>query len=1793
MNLSATYYDHITDLLLDQHQEELNNAKPGHCMKITGFSSEQLPGLLQKIRTEHPAIQSFQLTESATNKDQISPTKLIELRNKETAPLLILVAANSRTAAEDSYGNATFKDITPEGLEQALVQQLENEIPSTARPLFKEIQTYLQTFGIREEELTRLLLAWKHQSYAIEELGNFLHHLQLIPDGAIHVEISKVRSRLNFNRQSVAQLTAFNRSIFDRVRALPLEKDSVQKEVVSLFMEHPEIKDANSLVRLIAESHQQLNFEHWAIPELEVRDLRLWVNSLKSADTKNPLRWEDGQHILKTATNKAAKLKVRVSTQPKPKDFRELTHFRIVLMKVDGGAGESLQELRRPRNTATAKPYRDLTVELDPNMIEEGSYFLKVLAEDESGNALNADDPFKDQEVQDHWEALKKEDETASKATLNRKLTCDSEDFYFSVEEQEIDEPEEHRKKDKLQHVIQAWFRFRMEQFRHGKELTVPEADEETRKWQESAQAKLNRTFHFKYPGNHNYQINLSGKLIELERTQLKYADKIGEIRATLSNDATQNRFNSIQFSDTILTDMAPEALLESRANLYQAIRESAPEESGVLETIEYGSFRACVTTYLSELTQWTNHLKVKLESISPDNTKDRTELQQLFVALQHMDIIHVSTTLPNQQKVEVKLLSPLHLLRLQWLNNLGDLFDEWEQKTTEIESYQKQWYKQLDQLFLGGLSTESNPLILVDPETEGYYQYAGEITQGWGIYLSPSLEEEQTDTLTSTSRQIKTYLSELLNIERANRIDDDLNRKLIVKHLKNYLAQHPYVNNLVINLFNAGDAITFSDALVSMEGEKAWENVNYEIRLFKGKDNFIDHGLGVKQLLNPEYSISEEAEAFSQPTTNRLFPKLRFSINPISEYLNEPARFSAHISFLISPFPSKTSLFNPLFERRSFYLNALITQAVVHVESRENGLEWNKYISPFGQNGIELFTHLQQFTAGALAAKEAKSLPATKLYLTDADQVLLHTVHVYSDWVVTFDKNMGPEVYDLPGENGRIPFLLDYVPGEEVSGISSYLTTRPTSEIVNLLKPHFEAFGIPVDLQENNGTLTMLLEDLRTVSSSIIMQLNSGKNKAFEVIGAALTKRVLEKKNILENAFIIPIDLHQNLFAETDKESKSRADNLIVRMIPDQKIIEIIVTEIKCRKSLSNSEKSELRAKMKSQITNTIEAIRQHFDPEYTLTNDRLDRPVKNKELKSLLEFYANRANRYQLLDENTFDHYLNFLQRLDEGFSLQFKELGLVYDFRADIRHHKEVIDGVTFFWLGGKLIREILDPDSNLNTRRLEHLDEDQELTAFFGKQAPLSPFLKQFQKDKNVTKPAPPLEDTEKIDQPPVTITHIDVPEETQTIIKDQLGVDELPDSPKVEEPPTQYPAPPYDVLVGDSHESAQFGILGQTLYGRTIALDANKVNTISLFGVQGGGKSYTIGTITEMMLKPLKQVNNLTSPLAGVIFHYSETMDYAPEATSMIYPNDEEAELAMLKANYGAEPDQLEDVILLTPADKIEERKQQYPSIEVAPISFNSGELNVQDWMFLLGAIGNDATYIRQLKAMMRAQRNNLSLSGIRTSVENAQNLTNNQRNLALQRLDFAQQYIDDSAWLKDKLKPGRLIIVDLRDEFIERDEALGLFVIMLNIFSGVKAINGNKFNKFIVFDEAHKYMNNRDLTDTIVTAIREMRHKGVSIMIASQDPPSLPNEIIELSSIVLLHKFNSPQWLKHVQKSITPLGVLKPEDLSVLQPGEAFLWATKSTDKAIISRPTKIKTRPRVTKHGGATIEAI
>ena len=42
-----------------------------------------------------------------------------------------------------------------------------------------------------------------------------------------------------------------------------------------------------------------------------------------------------------------------------------------------------------------------------------------------------------------------------------------------------------------------------------------------------------------------------------------------------------------------------------------------------------------------------------------------------------------------------------------------------------------------------------------------------------------------------------------------------------------------------------------------------------------------------------------------------------------------------------------------------------------------------------------------------------------------------------------------------------------------------------------------------------------------------------------------------------------------------------------------------------------------------------------------------------------------------------------------------------------------------------------------------------------------------------------------------------------------------------------------------------------------------------------------------------------------------------------------------------------------------------------------------------------------------------------------------------------------------------------------------------------------------------------------------------------------------------------------------------------------LRPGEAFVWSSKATDEAFCKGAIKVRCRPRVTQHGGATKTAV
>jgi hypothetical protein len=393
------------------------------------------------------------------------------------------------------------------------------------------------------------------------------------------------------------------------------------------------------------------------------------------------------------------------------------------------------------------------------------------------------------------------------------------------------------------------------------------------------------------------------------------------------------------------------------------------------------------------------------------------------------------------------------------------------------------------------------------------------------------------------------------------------------------------------------------------------------------------------------------------------------------------------------------------------------------------------------------------------------------------------------------------------------------------------------------------------------------------------------------------------------------------------------------------------------------------------------------------------------------------------------------------------------------------------------------------------------------------------------------------------------------------------------------------AAPYSVLLGADRPTDQWGVIGHA-DGNPVSLDLSGCQTISLFGVQGFGKSYTLGCMAEMAVMPIPGVNRLPCPLGALVFHYHRSENYAPELLAARVANDDPRERDRL-AVAGLRPQPLTDVVLLTPEAAVARRRLELPDVRVEPLQFGPAEIGSEGWRLLLGASGNDALYLRQLVSVLRRRRYDLRVDTIRDDLA-ALDLNPNARRLIEDRLALATEYIRPDVTLSDLFCAGRTVIVDLRDEWIEKDEALVLFMVLMRIFERANSVD-QPFNKLVVFDEAHKYLGDTAMLGEVVETIREARHHGTSVLIASQDPISIPRAVIELSSTLVLHRFSSPLWLKHLKGAVSCLDAVTERQTAQLDTGQALVWSQRSSDRRFTDAPQLVTIRPRVTKHGGAT----
>ena len=128
-DIKGLYYAKFLNFVVERYKDDIKQAQAGHCLKITGLALKELQKLIGMLRPINPDVQVFILSDELSGDDYICATKLIELRNASSKAILALIPVNSRTSAEDSYGDATFRNLNVASLHDAFYLNLQEEIP--------------------------------------------------------------------------------------------------------------------------------------------------------------------------------------------------------------------------------------------------------------------------------------------------------------------------------------------------------------------------------------------------------------------------------------------------------------------------------------------------------------------------------------------------------------------------------------------------------------------------------------------------------------------------------------------------------------------------------------------------------------------------------------------------------------------------------------------------------------------------------------------------------------------------------------------------------------------------------------------------------------------------------------------------------------------------------------------------------------------------------------------------------------------------------------------------------------------------------------------------------------------------------------------------------------------------------------------------------------------------------------------------------------------------------------------------------------------------------------------------------------------------------------------------------------------------------------------------------------------------------------------------------------------------------------------------------------------------------
>lgn len=344
----------------------------------------------------------------------------------------------------------------------------------------------------------------------------------------------------------------------------------------------------------------------------------------------------------------------------------------------------------------------------------------------------------------------------------------------------------------------------------------------------------------------------------------------------------------------------------------------------------------------------------------------------------------------------------------------------------------------------------------------------------------------------------------------------------------------------------------------------------------------------------------------------------------------------------------------------------------------------------------------------------------------------------------------------------------------------------------------------------------------------------------------------------------------------------------------------------------------------------------------------------------------------------------------------------------------------------------------------------------------------------------------------------------------------------------------------------------------------ICLDLKKTITkhMAILAKSGAGKSYTVGVILEEVLR-----KNIPIVI----------LDPHNEYASLKYPNSEKKDLKRLEK------------FKLKPEGFLDRVKEYSPDTEINPqceaITLNINNLKPQDLIESLPQKLSPAQANIIFNILSNSDKS-INIDELIFNISNEESSAKWSLISMLEQLKKLKLYSSNPTPLHEIVKYKKCSIVSLKgvEPYVQETFVSGL---LRDLFEARKKEEIPPF--LLVLEEAHNFCPERSLGETksskiIRTIAGEGRKFGLGLCVISQRPAKIDKNVVSQCSTQIILKITNPNDLKSVVSSSEGVSSDSENEIQKLNIGTCLLTG-------VIDIPLKVNIRPRVSKHGGETVD--